>query len=172
MPFCLGKGTAESQSIWRRRMHRFKYVIKTGNYKSFDAQKKSTYTFRARNFVQCNEINLHVLLPACISVQRSAQHRFPSGLPAVGAAPRRAAPLSGYCSQLTYAARNLTLNVTSGFWDRIHALGYLHRFDQHNLYICGEKERDRWVYYDDILWIRNADGAPQTTYELLSYRFI
>jgi hypothetical protein len=156
-----------------------KYIIKPANYKSFDVQNKFILYFSARNFAQCtrtltlcsfgNETNLHILLSACISVERSAEHRFQSGLPAVGAAP-----LSGYCSQLTYAARNLTLSVTSGFWDRIHALGYLHRFDQHNLRICGQKDgqTDRWVYYDVILWIRNAEDTPLTIYELLYCRFI
>ena len=65
----------------------FKYINKPANYKSFDAQNKLIYIFRARNFVQCNEINLDVLLSACITVERSGEHRFPSGLPAVGAAP-------------------------------------------------------------------------------------
>jgi len=82
-----------SRNPYEEQRTGFKYIIKLASYKSSDAQNKSVCILRARNFVQCNEINLHVLLSACsISVEMSAEHRFPSGLPAVGAAPRRAAP--------------------------------------------------------------------------------
>jgi hypothetical protein len=135
-----------------------KYIIKPANYKSFDAQNKFILYFWARNFAQCtrtltlcpfgNETNLHILLSACISVERSAEHRFPSGLPAVGAAPRHFPVIvRNWRMQLG----TWHLKVTSGFWDRIHALGYLHSFDQHNLRICGQKDgqTDRQM---SVLW--------------------
>ena len=138
--------------------------------------------FRARNFVQCtrrltfcpfgNETNLHVLLSACISVERSAEPRFPSGLPAVGAAPRHF-PVIVHNWRMQYGTWHLMLPAAFeteftlwATWTALTSIIFLYAERK------TDRQTDRWVYYDDILWIRNAHGAPLTTYELLYYRFI